>query len=452
MNIWQTLDLSPTRDEGEIRRAYARQLKKHRPDSDPEGYQQLREAFDEAKRLAQAEIVVGDEHSVNEVLPAQPKSEPEPLRQQRETCAEVPVENSEVFPEFDPLYSHEELQKLAHQLINTEMMGIVALNRLSERLSRTGSLQQQQLFHQQLAAALADIPGLTEGLLERISDLLGWGIEEYDYSHIIPWPIQEALRERLRETEVNRAWKEMEAEERHGMLLNRMAIRLLKSDREKAPFWLRLVPGMITLLARQANRLLNYYPEIAPRLNQAILQFLSQPRAALSWQGIFLLGFWALVFNSVIPLSGINTTVSAIAIATVIFYLYISDAIMIGLHRRPGCLQWFIFTEFIFSLMVIQLFFGGLFFAAVVSMPPTGHGGLALVAMLAILVLSIVFWAAWPQGVPFIRRPGMVMSRVFASPWKLMEWMNFSWFSVAWALLCLAVFILTCTELLKLFA
>lgn len=52
MSIWQTLDIAPTEDESEIRRAYARQLKKNRPDTDPTGYQRLREAFDDAKRLA----------------------------------------------------------------------------------------------------------------------------------------------------------------------------------------------------------------------------------------------------------------------------------------------------------------------------------------------------------------------------------------------------------------
>jgi len=453
MSIWQTLELSPTRDEGEIRRAYARQLKKHRPDSDPAGYQQLREAFDEAKRRAQADIIVDHEDSTADILPPiQEKHEPEPLIQQGEVANGFTVGETAVPPEADLLYSEKELHKLAYQLVNTEMTGIIMMNRLSERVFKAGSLQQQQLFHRQLAAALAESPGLTEGLLERVSGLLGWGMDEYDYSHIIPYHIQEALHEQLRETEVNRAWKEMEAEEKHGTMLNRAAIRLLKSDSEKVPFWIRLIPGLLTLLAQQANRLGYYFPEIVPRLNQPVLRFLSQPRAALSWQGIFLLVFWALVFNAVIPLSGINTTVSAIAVLTVMFYLYINDAVMLGLQSRPQWVKWFLFTEFIFSLMAIQLFFGGLFFAAIVTMPPSGHGGIALVMLLAILVLSMVFWAAWPQGIPFIRRPGRVMSGIFASPWKLMEWMDFSWFSVIWALLCLAVFVLTGVALLKLFA
>lgn len=51
MSIWQTLGITQTNDEKEIRRAYARQVKKYRPDSHPEEYQQLREAFEEAKKI-----------------------------------------------------------------------------------------------------------------------------------------------------------------------------------------------------------------------------------------------------------------------------------------------------------------------------------------------------------------------------------------------------------------
>lgn len=51
MSIWQTLGITQTNDEKEIRRAYARQVKKYRPDSHPEEYQQLREAFEEAKDM-----------------------------------------------------------------------------------------------------------------------------------------------------------------------------------------------------------------------------------------------------------------------------------------------------------------------------------------------------------------------------------------------------------------
>lgn len=52
MSCWEILEITPTADEREIRRAYAKKLKVTRPDEDPSGYQALREAFEEAQQLA----------------------------------------------------------------------------------------------------------------------------------------------------------------------------------------------------------------------------------------------------------------------------------------------------------------------------------------------------------------------------------------------------------------
>ncbi|GIO31555.1 MULTISPECIES: J domain-containing protein [Paenibacillus] len=52
MNIWSILGIEPTDDIAQIRKAYASMLKKHHPEDDPAGYQRLREAFDEALKLA----------------------------------------------------------------------------------------------------------------------------------------------------------------------------------------------------------------------------------------------------------------------------------------------------------------------------------------------------------------------------------------------------------------
>ncbi|QWP75806.1 hypothetical protein J5226_19675 [Lysobacter sp. K5869] len=53
MSAFARLGLAPTRDEREIKRAYARELKRCRPDEDPQGFQALNEAYAECLRLAQ---------------------------------------------------------------------------------------------------------------------------------------------------------------------------------------------------------------------------------------------------------------------------------------------------------------------------------------------------------------------------------------------------------------
>ncbi|MNS41642.1 hypothetical protein D3C72_740000 [compost metagenome] len=51
-SIWRELAISPSTDEREIRRAYARRLKIVHPEDDPEGFQALRAAFEQAMNHA----------------------------------------------------------------------------------------------------------------------------------------------------------------------------------------------------------------------------------------------------------------------------------------------------------------------------------------------------------------------------------------------------------------
>jgi tetratricopeptide (TPR) repeat protein len=52
MNIWGILGIGPTGDVTTIKKAYAQKLKIYHPEDDPQGFQQLREAYDSALKYA----------------------------------------------------------------------------------------------------------------------------------------------------------------------------------------------------------------------------------------------------------------------------------------------------------------------------------------------------------------------------------------------------------------
>lgn len=58
MNIWDILGINPTEEVGAIKKAYAKKLKLHHPEEDPAGYQILREAYDEALKLAKNKKII----------------------------------------------------------------------------------------------------------------------------------------------------------------------------------------------------------------------------------------------------------------------------------------------------------------------------------------------------------------------------------------------------------
>ncbi|KEQ27458.1 J domain-containing protein [Paenibacillus tyrfis] len=66
MRMWEILDIKLTNDLSIIKKAYARKLKQHHPEDDPEGYQRLREAYDQAVRAAKRNLKLDSSHDLTE--------------------------------------------------------------------------------------------------------------------------------------------------------------------------------------------------------------------------------------------------------------------------------------------------------------------------------------------------------------------------------------------------
>lgn len=68
---YQTLNLSTTADEAEIRRQYLRLVKEHSPEKDPEGFAAIREAYEELRdpveRMKTRLFGIRDDHQLDQI-------------------------------------------------------------------------------------------------------------------------------------------------------------------------------------------------------------------------------------------------------------------------------------------------------------------------------------------------------------------------------------------------
>lgn len=82
MHPWRVLGIAPTEDSRAIKQAYARALKNTRPESDPEGYQRLRDCYEWALGWAerQRQEAADADREEDEPAAAAPRSSPENSR------------------------------------------------------------------------------------------------------------------------------------------------------------------------------------------------------------------------------------------------------------------------------------------------------------------------------------------------------------------------------------
>lgn len=98
MSIWNTLAIAPTSDVKAIKKAYAKVVKNHKPEQDPEGYQRVREAFDHALKWAKqntSEIPEERQETISIDPPVEPvELPPEPVVEDKPATVlfEIPPE------------------------------------------------------------------------------------------------------------------------------------------------------------------------------------------------------------------------------------------------------------------------------------------------------------------------------------------------------------------------
>lgn len=74
MDIWSVLGIEATKDKDELKKAYRRKLAKTNPEDNPDGFMELRNAYEEAVRLADSEEIAEEDNADGDRLTAKIKA------------------------------------------------------------------------------------------------------------------------------------------------------------------------------------------------------------------------------------------------------------------------------------------------------------------------------------------------------------------------------------------
>ncbi|TWD50239.1 J domain-containing protein [Pseudomonas sp. SJZ131] len=175
MSCWIRLGIEPTKDQALIRDAYRARLPQHHPESDPEGFQALREAYESANRFARQEEDEVDEEDAG--VPEMPQTLvdfyallEDPARRFNPQAWQVFVKALDQLP-LDAL---DDLSwGLFHPLANAGPLSYRCANLLAQRLA----------WEQQLLDLQFDQAKEVEAFLQRIK-----GPDPFDTTLMGDWP------------------------------------------------------------------------------------------------------------------------------------------------------------------------------------------------------------------------------------------------------------------------
>jgi hypothetical protein len=224
-DCWDILRIEPTDDLRAVKRAYARQLKSNSPEDDPEAFQQLRRAYEEARWLAESGYAELDDE-FDEEFEAD-FTDDEELAEDEELFE--PSEDDYLTDEFecavDPIGQlYEEADELAAELLSADESEPSIRRVLDD--PRLQSLQFREIFEEALAAQFYNRDEPPSLRLALVAEEFNWHEIGHPLQYRYPGLFESAAE--LRAALEARRWLEYVASERSKRWTNhRRAARIV---------------------------------------------------------------------------------------------------------------------------------------------------------------------------------------------------------------------------------
>ncbi|NVD99009.1 J domain-containing protein [Massilia sp. BJB1822] len=169
---WETLGVPQDSDERSIKRAYAKLLKATRPEDDAEGFQRLRQAYDMALHMAQADFALNDEDISSAAIQPQTAA-PGPE-------APSPAHMPEPEPHFEAVNAWDTAHAAWQEFLQTPLS---AATRKLDELMKQSALQNLDARDvlEVLAARHCAEQDTNEEVRQTIVLFFGW---EHDHDHL----------------------------------------------------------------------------------------------------------------------------------------------------------------------------------------------------------------------------------------------------------------------------
>lgn len=165
MNVWNVLGIETTTDESVIKKAYAKKLRLHHPQDDPEGFQQVKEAYEKAMKAVK-ERREGEDSSV--CFHHDTRLEEDELDEEFDAGFEDASDSLDDETEY---YSHEHIRKADEFILQAQAL-------YNDSVIRSGLENWKTLLNSEVMYDL------------EIRDLLSYRLKEFIWDHyLIPQPV-----------------------------------------------------------------------------------------------------------------------------------------------------------------------------------------------------------------------------------------------------------------------